>query len=233
MSGCGGTMSNARRRPPTGSPDTGSSGPKAGCGSKVDGLPKPGSTAIRLVLRTGVLAPGEREVDQRQQGRGSRQALLDDLPTRQPSDFIGVVAGDPLARLPGANDGDQGVVVANPAFLVAVDRVDDGQGTGGLRRDPGLLRELAHRPLGDGLAELEHAARETPAAGHRWVRTAADDHAILTYHHRQHPDDRALRVAASLSPGGARPRQLRACSPRVHSAAISGASGLPGFSNTA
>src|ERR1700730_105053 len=173
MSGCGGTMSNARRRPPTGSPDTGSSGPKAGCGSRVDGLPKPGLTAIRLVLRTGVLAPRAREVDQRQQGRCSRQALLADLPTRQPSDFIGVVAGDPLARLPGANDGDQGVVVANPAFLVAVDRVDDG------------------------LAELEHAARETPAARHRRVRPANDEHAIPAYPHRQDPDDRALRVAAS------------------------------------
>src|SRR6266700_5303808 len=128
MSGCRGTMSSARRRPPTGSPDIGSSGPKAGCGSKVDGPPKLSSTAIRSVLRTGVSASGKREVDQWQQSRGSRQALLDDLRARQPGDFAGIVAGDPLARLPGTDDRDQCVVVTNPTFLVAVDRVDDRQG---------------------------------------------------------------------------------------------------------
>src|ERR1700730_8660059 len=70
MSGCGVTMSSARRPPQTGSPDIGSSGPKVGFGSKVNGSPEPDSTAIRSVLSTGVPAPGECEVDQQHQGRG-------------------------------------------------------------------------------------------------------------------------------------------------------------------
>src|SRR6202035_5497839 len=93
MSGCGVTMSSARRPPQTGSPDIGSSGPKVGFGSKVNGSPEPDSTAIRSVLSTGVPAPGECEVDQQHQGRGTRPASVDDLGPRQPGDFVGVVAG--------------------------------------------------------------------------------------------------------------------------------------------
>ena len=64
-------QSSARRPPQTGSPDIGSSGPKVGFGSKVNGSPEPDSTAIRSVLSTGVPAPGECEVDQQHQGRKS------------------------------------------------------------------------------------------------------------------------------------------------------------------
>src|SRR5580704_7865772 len=76
MSGCGVTMSSARRPPQTGSPDIGSSGPKVGFGSKVNGSPEPDSTAIRSVLSTGV--PGVGQVEPAVADRQPAVGIIDD-----------------------------------------------------------------------------------------------------------------------------------------------------------
>src|SRR5262245_13671554 len=145
--------------------------------------------------------PSDGEVDQREESGCGRQVLVDDLGAGQPGDIVDVVVGDTFARPPVAYDGDQGVMIANAALVIAIDRVDDGQWTSRLRYDTGLLFELAHRPLRDGLAEFEDAARKTPATRHRRVGAAHYKHAVAAHHHRQHPDDRPLRVAARLLTG--------------------------------
>src|SRR6516162_6393311 len=91
-------------------------------------------------------------------------------------------------------------MVAHPAFRVAVDRVDDGEWTGGFRRDAGLLQQFAHRALRDGLAEFEDTTRKPPTAGQRGVGAAHDESALTAQYYRQDADDRALRVAAALFP---------------------------------
>src|SRR5262249_16817833 len=115
-----------------------------------------------------------------------------------------------------ANHGDERVVVANATLRIAVDCINDSQRTSRLRRNAGFFDELAHRPLGDGLAKFEHAAGKPPAAQHRGVGAADHEYSVATQPHRQNSDDRAVRVAATLFAKRA-PAPLRA-----HSAAALG-----------
>jgi hypothetical protein len=71
-------------------------------------------------------------------------------------------------------------VVTDAALVIAVDRVNDRQRAGGFRFDPGFLKELSHRALRDGLAELENTAWKPPAAWHRRVGTTHDQDSIAT-----------------------------------------------------
>src|SRR5271165_6897398 len=146
-----------------------------------------------------VSRPPQSEIEQWQEGGRGRQTPLDYLLAGKPRDLVGVVAGNTLPRLPMPDDRDERVVVAHAAFLIAVDRIDNGQRPRRLRHDAGLLEELAHCPLGDGLAQFEHAAGETPAARHRRIGAAHDQRAVAAQHYCQNPDDRALRVAACFT----------------------------------
>src|SRR5205814_1481284 len=65
-------------------------------------------------------------------------------------------------------------------------------------------QKLAHRALRDRLAEFEHTARKPPAAGHRRVGATHDKSTVAAHHNSQHPDNRALRVAAALFAEGTR-----------------------------
>ena len=89
-------------------------------------------------------------------------------------------------------------MVADPALVVAVDRVDHGQDAEWLGNDAGLLDEFTHRPLGDCLAQFQNTAGKAPAPGQRRIRPAHDESALVAQHHRQHPDDWPIRVAATL-----------------------------------
>ena len=93
--------------------------------------------------------------------------MRDDIDGAEPGDLLGVVARGALARDPAAAHRNERVVKAHASLFVAVDRVDDGQDAGRLGDDSGLFEKLAHRPLGDGLAQFEHAARKAPATGQR------------------------------------------------------------------
>src|ERR1700751_3450618 len=111
---------------------------------------------------------------------------------------------------------NQRVVVTDTTQGIAVDRVDDGQRTHRLSCDTGFFDELAHRPLSDGLTQFEDATGKTPATHHRRIGSAHDQNAVVAHYHRQHPDDRPVRVAAALFADRA-PAPVRA-----HSAAALG-----------
>src|SRR3954447_4319320 len=101
-----------------------------------------GAIEAATVLLLSLSSPSDGEVDQREEGWCGRQVLVDDLGAGQPGDFVGIVTRHTLTRLPVAYDGDQCVMVANAALIIAIDRVDDGQWAGRLRYDTGLLFEL-------------------------------------------------------------------------------------------
>jgi hypothetical protein len=71
-----------------------------------------------------------------------------------------------------------------PILLVAVDRIDDGQRTGHLRFDTGLLEQLSHCALRDGLAQFEHAAGKTPAPGSGGLVRRTTRTRLITIRHR-------------------------------------------------
>ena len=75
----------------------------------------------------------------------------------------------------------------------------------------GLLEQFAHRPLGDGLAEFEHAARKAPAPGIGLLRALHDQRPLAAQHHRQHrrpsagPDSAARPAGFEFGGGGSQP----------------------------
>jgi hypothetical protein len=150
----------------------------------------------------GSWALGERQVEERQQRRRRRQIPIEDVGPAKPGHFIGVAASDPLTRLPDAANGYERVVVADPAVVLALDRIDDGQSTGWFGDNAGLFEEFAQGPLSNSFALFENAARKAPAPGHRRVRASYREGLVTAQNDRQHPDERALRIATGITRQG-------------------------------
>jgi hypothetical protein len=153
---------------------------------------------------------------------GQSAALLDDLPTRQPGDFVGIVAGDPR-RQPGADNGHQGSG-SDPAFLVAVDRIDRQDRR--LRLTPVSSASSRIAPS-DGLAELERRPGnpQRPDIGGFARRTTSTRSSLSP---PPGPRRSGARVTAGLSPRRL-PRQLRACRPELIPPPSAAPAGFPVF----
>jgi hypothetical protein len=100
----------------------------------------------------------------RRGGTGDAQHLVEergnaglDLLEREPGRFVGIVAGDRLAREVAAGDRDEDEMKARP------DDVNTVEGAQRLGPHAGFLGKLAHGGLRHRLARLDLAARKAPA----------------------------------------------------------------------
>ena len=111
-----------------------------------------------------------------------------------PRDLAGCIAGDELA-------------VAGER-----DRLD---------RDAGLLRDLAHDRLMQGLACLDHAARQRVHAGARAFRAPRDQHAAVADDRGADGEKRPVRIHAGVGHAGPLAPLIPAKPPVAHFAGVS------------